>query len=510
MMQVTPNPIRSICIVGGGTAGWMAAALLSNIHQGTETKITLVESPDIATIGVGEATVPSFMAFLSSAKINPKDFIEATAGTFKLGIRFDDWYQKGHHFLHPFGKIGRSLDGHDFYQLWLKTLAQHNNGSSGDVTRLMDHSPSAIMAEQQRFMVEAQLKNTPLENFGYALHLDAVLAARYLRELSIAKGVVRVEATVNSVQLDARGFIDSITLANGENISADFFIDCSGFKGLLIEENLQVGYEDWSEYLPCNRAVAVQTENIHEPAPFTIATARAAGWTWKIPLQHRTGNGYVFASDYCSDDEATQTLLNAVEGRLVNEPRIISFVTGKRKKIWHNNCLALGLASGFLEPLESTAIHLVYRTLVHFIRNYPERDFPAALEQECNAQIDQDYMEVRDFIILHYCTSQRDDTAFWRWCQNMPVPGTLRDKINRFRLRGQLERNSENLFGVDSWLSILEGMHIRPEKYHPLVDALDSEKLSRSLMQGKQAIYDAVTRLPSHGDFIKQACASKH
>lgn len=503
-MQKTQYPIRSICIVGGGTAGWMAAALLSNIHKNTETKITLIESPDIATIGVGEATVPSFMAFLSSANINPKTFIEATAGTFKLGIRFDDWYKKNHNFFHPFGKIGQRIDGHDFYQIWLKTLVE------GNETRFMDHSPSAIMAEQNRFMIAEKLNNTPVETYGYALHLDAVLAARYLRELSLVNGVQRIEATVTAVQLDARKFIESISLADGQIISADFFIDCTGFKGLLIEDALQVGYDNWSDYLPCNRAVAVQTENTQAPAPFTIATARSAGWTWKIPLQHRTGNGYVFASDYCSDDEATQTLLNAVDGELVNEPRIIPFVTGKRKKIWHNNCLALGLASGFLEPLESTAIHLIYRTLVHFIRNFPDREFSPALEQECNAQIDKDYLEVRDFIILHYCTSQRDDTDFWRWCQTMPVPDSLREKLNRFRLRGFLERNPENLFGIDSWLSILEGMQIRPHKYHPLVDALNSEKLAQSLMQGKQAIYETVLRLPLHGDFIQQACPSKY
>lgn len=501
-MQITQNPIRSICIVGGGTAGWMAAALISNILKGTNTKITVVESPDIGTIGVGEATVPSFMAFLASAKINPKEFIEATAGTFKLGIRFDDWYRKGNNFFHPFGKIGRRIDGHDFYQVWLKTLAQ------GSETRLMDHAPAAIMAEQHRFMVEAQLQNTPLENYGYALHLDAVMAARYLRTSSQTNGVMRIESTVKSVELDQRDYIESISLVDGQKIIADFFIDCTGFKGLLIEETLHVGYDNWSNYLPCNRAVAVQTENTGEPVPFTVATARNAGWTWKIPLQHRTGNGYVFASDYCSDDEATQTLLNIVEGRLVNEPRIIPFVTGKRKKIWHNNCLALGLASGFLEPLESTAIHLIYRTLVHFIRNFPDRDFMPLLEQECNAQIDQDYVEVRDFIILHYCTSQRDDTDFWRWCNTMPIPESLQKKIEHFCQRGKLERNSENLFGVDSWHSILEGMHIRPEKYHPLVDALNGEKLAQSLMQGKQAIYEMAMRLPMHDEFIKQHCVS--
>jgi tryptophan halogenase len=502
-MEKTRNPLRSICIVGGGTAGWMGAALLSNILRGSETKITLVESPDIATIGVGEATVPSFMAFLGSAKIDTKEFIEATAGTFKLGIRFDDWYQQGHQFFHPFGKIGRRIDGHDFYQVWLKTLAQ------GEATRLMDHAPSAVMAEHFKFMIEPHLNQTPLASYNYALHLDAVKAARYLRSVAQTRGVQRIESTVAKVELDQRQFIGSIILVDGQRIEADFFIDCSGFAGLLIEKTLKTGYENWSSYLPCNRAVAVQTENTGEPAPFTIATARNAGWTWRIPLRHRTGNGYVFASDYCSDDEATQTLLNAVEGSLVNEPRIIPFVTGKRKKIWNNNCLALGLASGFLEPLESTAIHLIYRTLVHFIRHFPDRNF-SLLEQEiCNQDIDQDYLEIRDFIILHYYTSKRTDTPFWQWCQSMPVPDSLREKVARFQQRGYLKTDPEHLFGVDSWTSILDGMHLRPQKYHPLLDALDAVKLGQSLQQGKNAIAEAVEKLPSHREFLERCYAAR-
>ena len=502
-MQLTANPIQSICIVGGGTAGWMAAALLSTICQGSNTKIRLVESPDIATIGVGEATVPSFMAFLASAKINPKEFMQATAGTIKLGICFENWYEQAHQFLHPFGKIGRSIDGHDFYQVWLKTLAD------GNATRWMDHSPAGIMAEQQRFMTEAQLQNTPLAGYNYALHLDAAHAARYLREITTGRGVERIEGTVASVQVDERQFIQSIQLTNRQTIASDFFIDCTGFKGLLISETLKVGYENWSHYLPCNRAVAVQTETAGDPPPYTLAKAQAAGWIWKIPLQHRTGNGYVFASDYCSDDEAINTLLNSVEGKLINEPRIIPFVTGMRKKIWHNNCLALGLASGFIEPLESTAIHLVYRTLVHFIRNFPDRNFDPLLEQQTNQQITRDYNEIRDFVILHYCTSQRDDSAFWRWCKTMDIPESLREKVAQFRVRGQLQQHPENLFATDSWLSILEGMNIRPEKYHPLVDALDSQKLAQSLNQGAKAIRETVMRLPTHGEFIRQHCPVK-
>lgn len=497
-MKKTEKPLESICIVGGGTAGWMAASLLSNVTQGSNIKITLIESPDIATIGVGEATVPSFMAFLKDAHLPVKEFMQATAGTIKLGIRFENWLEQKHQFLHPFGKIGRSIDGHDFYQVWLKTLAD------GNPTRWMDHSPAGVMAEHHRFMTEGQLVNTPLAGYGYALHLDAAYAARYMRDIAINRGVERIEGTVASVQIDGREFIQSVTLNDGQRVASDFFIDCTGFKGLLIAETLKVGYESWSHYLPCNRAVAVQTENTGDPLPYTAATARAAGWTWKIPLQHRTGNGYVFASDYCSDDEAINTLMNCIEGEQVNEPRIIPFVSGMREKIWHNNCLALGLASGFIEPLESTAIHLVYRELVHFIRNFPDRSFDPFLEQQFNREIARDYVEIRDFVILHYCTTQREDTPFWRWCKTMAIPDSLGERIEQFRRRGWLWHHPENLFAADSWCSIMEGMNIRPEKYHPLVDALDAQKLAQSLRQGAKAIQDRVMQLPSHGEFIRQ------
>lgn len=361
------NALNSICIVGGGTAGWMAASLLSSALQGSRIKITVIESPDIATIGVGESTVPSIMEFLRVCQINLKEFVEATSASFKLGIRFDDWLKPGEQFFHPFGAVGQDINGFEFYQAWLKT------NTDGNASRWVDHSPSAIMAEQQRFMLRSpQQQNWVLRSYAYALHLDAALVARYLREFSLGRGVERIEATVNQVVVDERQFITALELNNGTTLTSEFFIDCTGFKGLLIGEALGIGYEDWTHYLPCNRAVAVQTENTGNLPPFTIATAREAGWTWKIPLQHRTGNGYVFSSQYCSDDEAVDTLLKVVDGKLLNEPRVIPFTTGRRKKVWHNNCLALGLASGFLEPLESTAIHLVYKTLIRFISHFSD------------------------------------------------------------------------------------------------------------------------------------------
>ncbi|MEN0035661.1 MAG: tryptophan halogenase family protein [Cellvibrio sp.] len=497
------NTLRSLCIVGGGTAGWMAACLLSSALKGSKVRIVLVESPDIATIGVGESTVPSIMDFLSFCRINPKEFIEAASGSFKLGIRFDNWLKPSHNFFHPFGKVGQKINGYEFYQAWIKTLRD------GNETRWVDHSPSAIMAENDRFMLDTPQQKMPLPNYNYALHIDAILAARYLRDFAQTQGVERIEATVNKVLVNEKQFIRGLELSNGASIENDFFIDCTGFKALLIEEALNIGYEDWTHYLPCNRAVVVQTENTGDPHPYTVATARESGWTWRIPLQHRTGNGYVFSSQYCSDDNATDTLLKSVDGKLLTDPRVIPFRTGRRKKVWHNNCLALGLASGFLEPLESTAIHLVYQTLIHFIQHFPDLDFDSSVEQKFNQHINADYQEIRDFIILHYCTTERYDTAFWQWCKTMPVPDSLREKVELFRDRGLLYSQPSQFFGTDSWCSILEGMQIRPRSYHPLINAFDSSYLAQVLQKNAQGIRDVVLKMPAHGDFIKHNCAVK-
>lgn len=495
------HSLKSLCIVGGGTAGWMAATLLSTALRGSNIKITVVESPDIDPIGVGESTVPSIMDFIQASQIDLKEFIQATSASFKLGIQFDGWLTPKESYFHPFGKVGKDVNGFDFYQAWLKSLAD------GQVSRWVDHSPNAIMAENQRFMLPPQQsQNWVLSSYAHALHLDAVKVAQYCRKLCLKRGVARIEATVKEVTLDNKDFIRSLTLDNGNTLSSDFFIDCTGFKGLLIEKALKVGFEDWSHYLPCNRAVTVQTEQVSKPVPYTIATAQAAGWSWQIPLQHRTGNGYVFSDKFCSDEQAVETLVNTINGKMLNEPRIIPFVTGKREKIWHNNCLALGLASGFLEPLESTAIHLVYKTLVHFIKHFPDREFDADNEQAFNKKIDADYQEIRNFIILHYCTSGRDDTDFWRWCQTMPVPESLAEKIRLFRKSGQLEHSPGQFFTTDSWCSILEGMKIRPQKYHPLLDGFHRQGLANTLSENVKNIRATVLNMPNHYEYIKAHC----
>lgn len=500
------NKLESICIVGGGTAGWMAATLLSTALRGSNIQITVVESPDIETIGVGESTVPSIMDFIQASQIDLKEFIQATSASFKLGIRFDDWLTPGERYFHPFGKVGKDINGFDFYQAWLKSL------DDGLITRWVDYSPSAIMAENQRFMLRPNQstnehpQNWVLSSFAHALHLDAVQVAHYLRHLCHKRGVARIEATVKDVTADNNAFIRSLALDNGTMVSSDFFIDCTGFKGLLIEKALKVGVEDWSHYLPCDRAVTVQTEQVNNPVPYTIATAQEAGWSWNIPLQHRTGNGYVYSSQFCSDAKALDTLLNSVSGKILNEPKTIPFTTGKREKIWHNNCLALGLASGFLEPLESTAIHLIYKTLVHFITHFPDGDFDTDNEQAFNQKINADFEEIRDFIILHYCTSGRNDSDFWRWCQTMPIPDSLREKISLFQKRGQLAQTNGQFFSSDSWCSIFEGMKIRPQKYHPLVDGFHSQYLANTLNENIKNIRSTVLKMPNHQDYIQSHC----
>ncbi|GAA0822620.1 tryptophan 7-halogenase [Colwellia asteriadis] len=499
-MKPTKDAIKKFVIVGGGTAGWLAAATLGNIFRHSEVTVELVESEDVGIIGVGEASLPSLLKIIEDLGIDQVDFIQKTQATFKWGIQFKDWYNKGSSFFHPFGKLGQTIDGHNFYQCWLKSKHE------GDQTPLMAHSPETVLSEHNRFFLPFNAMNTPLASANYGLHIDAVLVGRYLRDFAKQAGVKRVIGHVEAVTKNEADFISKLILKDGQEVAGDFFIDCTGFQGLLIEGALQTGYDDWSQYLPCNRAVTVQTENIDEPTPYTVSTAREAGWTWCIPLQHRTGNGYVFCDKYCSDEQAIATLLNSVKGEIIGTPRVIPFVTGIRNKAWHKNCLALGLAQGFLEPLESTAIHLVSKTLALFIRNFPEKDCNSVLINEFNRRVRTDYEEIRDFIILHYCTTEREDSEFWRWCKNMDIPKTLQDKLEYFKVSGELIPGVEELFQPTSWYAILTGMNIIPQSYNTTIDALDYQKLQLSLHKGKEALLTVVKQQPSHGDFISKYC----
>jgi len=499
-MQPTKNPIKKFVILGGGTAGWMTAATLSNIFKNSAVELELVESDEVGIIGVGEATIPPLLAVLNSLGIDLVSFIKETQASFKLGIKFENWHSQGHSYFHPFGEIGRSIDGHDFFQCWLKSKAE------GDKTPLMSHSPASVLSEQGRFFRPFEAQNTPLANTHYALHLDSALAGQYLRKFAENNGVKRTVGHVEQVIQANNGDISKLVLKSGQEVSGDFFIDCSGFKGLLIEETLKTGYESWEEYLPCNRAVTVQTESMPSTPPYTTSNAQAAGWIWNIPLQHRTGNGYVFCDKYCTDEQATETLLKSVHGKVLTQPQIIKFTTGIRKKAWHKNCLSLGLAQGFVEPLESTAIHLVSKTLALFLRMYPNRDCNQTLMDEYNRRVRCDYEEIRDFIVLHYCTTTREDSEFWRWCKNMELPQSLSEKIDFFKASGGLIPGTEQLFQQTNWYAIFNGMEVMPESYNASIDALNYNKLKQSMDKGKQAILNCVQKQPSHDEFLQQYC----
>lgn len=500
-MHNSLNQIRKIVIVGGGTAGWIAAAALSRELKREVCQVELIESDEIGTIGVGEAVIPPFVHFIRALGIDEKDFIQKTQASFKLGIRFADWSRLGASYFHPFGGLGAPIQGRDFFQCWLKAKRLGHDSS------LMDFSPSSVMAQYKRFILPFLMpKESPAAGAGYALHFDAALVAAYLRNFAQERGVQRTEGKVAHVDVKDDGGIKNLRLEGGRVIEGDFFIDCSGFRGLLIEQTLKSGYEDWSHYLPCNRAVALQTESVGPTPPYTTATARQSGWTWKIPLQHRTGNGYVYCDKYCSDDEAVATLLKSVDGQPLMDPRVIPFQTGRRKEMWKKNCLALGLASGFLEPLESTAIHLVTRGLQFFVRKFPTLDTDQVLIDEYNRRMAIDYEEIRDFLILHYCLTQREDTPFWQYCKNMNLPQSLQNQIALFESRGLLRPGTDELFKDLSWHAVFDGMGVTPKEYYPLIDQLDEQVLLQAMDAGKNIMEQMALSLPTHDEFLQERC----
>ncbi len=502
MINTTQEPINKFVIVGGGTAGWIAAATLARIFHKSSVSIELVESNEVGIVGVGEATIPPLLATIQSLGIDEVEFIKATQATFKWGIKFEDWHKIGESYFHPFGSLGKMIDGHDFYQCWLKARAE------GDQTPLMAHSPESVLSDHNKFYLPFKAMGTPLAGAKYALHLDSVLVGQYLRKFSENLGVKRIEGHVNQVSQNQDGFIEAIILKTGEVVGGDFFIDCTGVKGVLIEKTLKTGYEDWSHYLPCNKAVTVQTEQTGELNPYTISKAQKSGWTWRIPLQHRTGNGYVFCDKFCTEKQAVDTLLSTVDGSLLTSPKVIPFTTGMRKKAWNKNCLALGLAQGFVEPLESTAIHLVSKTLAFFVRMFPDRKCNEVLINEFNRRVRLDYEEIRDFLVLHYCTTARDDSEFWRWCKQMKIPNSLQRRLDFFKEAGGLMSNEEALFQSTSWYAVFTGMGVIPEKYNSTIDALDYKKLALTMLQGKQGIINYVRQQPSQKEFIQQYCLS--
>ncbi|MDG2535992.1 tryptophan 7-halogenase [Sphingomonas sp. HITSZ_GF] len=495
-----PDALRKVCIVGGGTAGWIAAAVMAHHMKGKLFEIELVESDDIGTIGVGESTIPPFLELIAKLDINEQEFVRQVQASFKLGIEFKDWHKKGESYFHPFGDVGQRIELSDFYQCWRKaTLSGHD-------FPLQDFAPATVMAHAGKFMLPFKAQRTPIAGSSYALHVDAKRVAQFLRGHAEARGVKRTEGIVTDVALDDRGFVSTLTLKDGRTVDADFFIDCSGFRALLIEKALGSGYTDWSNYLFCDRAIAAQTENVGPPRPYTLAEAQDAGWRWRIPLQHRTGNGHVFSSEFMSDEEATRILLDKVEGEVVAGPMVVPFKTGVRDKIWHKNVLAIGLSSGFIEPLESTAIHLIYRGMDFFFRFLPDRHCDPALADEYNRRMTADYTEIRDFIVLHYCVTARDDTPFWRKCRDMEWPDSLKERVELFRSNGTLREGLDELFRSVSWFSVLDGMGIRPRTYHPLVDRIDEAALWAGMAKAREQLAGFVEQLPTHQQFIDAHC----
>jgi tryptophan halogenase len=496
------KPISRIAIIGGGTSGWLAAAMLCQHLKRELTEIHLIESEELGTIGVGESTVPPFVGLIHRLGIDENEFVRATDGTYKLGIKFDGWHERGDSYFHPFGVIGKPIGSHDFYQCWLKARAQ------GDTSELQDFSPCTVMAEQGRFFHPAKARNTPVGGANYALHVDALLVAKYLRGYAEERGLKRTEGKVVAAKQRDDGFIDSVTLENGTEVHADFFIDCTGFKAFLIGRTLGVPSHDWSNYLPCDRAVVCKTENKGSLLPYTRATAQPAGWTWRIPLQHRVGNGYVYSSQFASDAAARATLLRSLDSACIDEPRVIPYTTGHRKHFWKANCLSIGLSSGFIEPLEATSIHLIARGMDFFLRYFPDRDCDAALVREYNRRMIADFEEVRDFIVLHYSATARDDTPFWQHCRNLPLPDSLRERIELFRAHGAMREGVDELFRASSWQSVFEGMGVRPASPNPRVENLDYAQIEQTLKNAKAAIAGMVEHLPTHEQFLRTQTAA--
>jgi tryptophan halogenase len=501
--MTAPNLIRSIVIVGGGTAGWMAAASLSKFLKKLNCSIRLVESEQIGIVGVGEATIPPIMDFIRGLGVDENDLVRSTRATFKLGIEFKDWTRIGHSYMHPFGQTGFNMGPLAFSAYWLKALRE------GKAARLEEYSLQAAAAYAGKFMRPVQAANSPVAGITYALHFDASLFARYLRKIAEADGVVRTEGRVRSVSLKPEnGFIDALTLESGERVEADLYIDCSGFRGLLIEEALQTGYETWNHWLPCDRAAAVPCERTQALSSFTRSTAKAAGWQWRIPLQHRVGNGYVYSSGFVSDAQAQEELLAGLEGQALADPLKLQFATGRRKQFWNRNCVALGLSSGFLEPLESTSIHFIQRGIAMLLTLFPDRTFRSAEIDRYNKIIGTEYERVRDFLLLHYSSTEREDGELWRYCRNVAKPDSLQERIELFRSHGRILREDFELFPAQSWLFVFVGQNLMPESDDPLAGILDPRVVNDNLANIRDVIRQCVQAMPSHEDFIKQNCSA--
>lgn len=490
--------IKNIVIVGGGTGGWITASLLAKV-LGKSINITLVESDKIGIVGVGEATIPPIIAFNNAIGINEIDFMKATKGTIKLGIQFENWGKKGDSYMHAFGDIGKNFPFCDFHHFWVKSQQM------GDDSNFWDYSLNYQAAKHNKFARLNGIEGTNLPGISYAYHFDAALYAKFLSEFCINLGVKRIEGTINHVTLnDTNGYVESLQLEDGSEIKGDLFVDCTGLAALLIEKTLSTGFDDWSQWLPCDRAVAVPSESSETIIPYTRSIAHESGWQWQIPLQHRAGNGLVFSSKHMTDEEATETLMTNIDGKPLGEPRVIRYRTGRRRKQWNRNVVSIGLSAGFFEPLESTNIHLIQTGAIRLLKFFPHNGIKEEEINEYNAQSKNEYERIRDFIILHYKLNQRGDTDFWKQCQRMDIPDTLSQRIDLFKKTGKVFREQEDLFTEVAWKQVMIGQRANPEDYHPLVETLSTEQIKDLMANLKTLINRTVDKMPTHEEFLQK------
>ena len=500
---MTFKPVHNIVIVGGGTAGWMTAAALSKV-LGRAYNIRVVESDEIGIIGVGEATIPHIADFNRALEIDEDEFLRATQGTFKLGIEFVNWGRVGDRYIHGFGRLGQATDALPFHHFWLRLA------SLGRAAPLAAYSINTAAPQHAKFMrARKDMPGSPVADISNAFHFDAGLYARFLRAFAEKLGVVRTEGKIARVtQREPDGFIEAVALESGERIAGDFFIDCSGMRGLLIEQTLKSGFDDWSQWLPCDRALAVPCASAGPLLPVTRSTAHSAGWQWRIPLQHRTGNGHIYCSNFMGQDEATAILMKNLDGAPLAEPRPLKFATGRRKQFWNRNCVAVGLSSGFLEPLESTSIHLIHTAISRIINFFPHAGFDAIDIAEYNALTHWEYERIRDFLVLHYKLTERDDSDFWNYCRTMSIPDTLQRKMDLFRSNGRIFRDGLELFAEASWIQVMVGQGIIPRAYHPFADLKPESEVQAYLSDVEQVIAKCVKVMPTQAEFIAKNCAA--
>lgn len=481
----------------------MTAAGLAQKLAPNDVSITLIESDQIGTVGVGEATLPHIRFFNKTLGINEPEFMKATNATIKLGIEFCDWGKLGDRYIHPFGDFGSPINDVEFYQYWVRLKLQD------EAERLGDYSYPIVAAEAGRCRYPSEDISQIESTFGYAYQFDAGLYAKYLRTLAEAKGVVRIEGKVKNVACKSdNGFVETLTLESGKAVEADLFIDCSGFRGVLIEQTLKTGFDDWSKWLPCNRAIAIPCSSTGRIDPYTRATARTAGWQWRIPLQHRIGNGHVYWNEHISDEEALEQLLSNLEGEPLADPNQLYFITGKRRKLWNKNVIAVGLSGGFLEPLESTSIYLIQEGITALLELFPDKSCARSDAEEYNRRMDLQFDRIRDFLLLHYVATKRDDSEMWRYFSSMTLPDSLQEKIDAWLGRGLIQKYEHGAFLPPSWIAVMAGQNLLPQAFDPRVDKLSYDELQNTALLLKKEIEHAVEKTPTHMDFLRSIGAA--